>query len=40
MTKAGVDATLEWYDDGHPFGPAFIAAMDRTVRFLDARMPA
>ncbi len=40
MTKAGVDATLEWYDDGHAFGPAFIAAMDRTVRFLDARMPA
>ncbi|MBC2932069.1 prolyl oligopeptidase family serine peptidase [Nocardioides sp. zg-1228] len=40
MTRAGVDATLEWYDDGHAFGPAFIAAMDRTVRFLDARMPA
>lgn len=40
MTQAGVDATLEWYDDGHAFGPAFIAAMDRTVRFLDARMPA
>ena len=40
MTKAGVDSTLEWYDDGHAFGPAFIAAMDRTVRFLDARMPA
>jgi dienelactone hydrolase len=40
MTKAGVDATLEWYDDGHAFGPAFTAAMDRTVRFLDARMPA
>ena len=40
MTDAGVDATLEWYDDGHAFGPAFIAAMDRTVRFLDARMPA
>jgi dienelactone hydrolase len=40
MTQAGVDATLEWYDDGHAFGPAFLAAMDRTVRFLDARMPA
>ena len=39
MTAAGVDATLEWYDDGHAFGPAFVAAMDRTVRFLDARMP-
>jgi uncharacterized protein len=40
MTRAGVDATLEWYDDQHAFGPAFVAAMDRTVRFLDARMPA
>lgn len=40
MTRAGVDATLEWYDDAHAFGPAFVAAMDRTVRFLDARMPA
>jgi dienelactone hydrolase len=40
MTQAGVDATLEWYDDAHAFGPAFVAAMDRTVRFLDARMPA
>jgi hypothetical protein len=40
MRMAGVDATLEWYDDGHAFGPAFVAAMERTVRFLDARMPA
>ncbi|RYB94002.1 peptidase S9 [Nocardioides oleivorans] len=40
LTRAGVDATLEWYDDGHAFGPAFVAAMDRTVRFLDNRMPA
>lgn len=39
LEQAGVDATLEWYDDGHAFGPAFVAAMDRTVRFLDARMP-
>ena len=40
LTRAGVDSTLEWYDDGHAFGPAFIAAMDRTVRFLRAEMPA
>ena len=40
LTGAGVDSTLEWYDDGHAFGPAFVAAMDRTVRFLRARMPA
>lgn len=40
MTRAGVDATLEWYDDGHAFGPAFVAAMNRTIHFLDARMPA
>ena len=39
LTAAGVDSTLEWYDDGHAFGPAFVAAMDRTVRFLRARMP-
>lgn len=39
LTRAGVDSTLEWYDDGHAFGPAFVAAMDRTVRFLRARMP-
>ena len=40
LTQAGVDSTLEWYDDGHAFGPAFIAAMNRTVRFLRAKMPA
>ncbi|MCW2738798.1 prolyl oligopeptidase family serine peptidase [Nocardioides sp.] len=40
LTAAGVDSTLEWYDDGHAFGPTFVAAMDRTVRFLRARMPA
>jgi dipeptidyl aminopeptidase/acylaminoacyl peptidase len=40
LRRAGVDSTLEWYDDGHAFGPAFVAAMDRTVRFLRARMPA
>jgi dipeptidyl aminopeptidase/acylaminoacyl peptidase len=40
LTRAGVDATLEWYDDGHAFGPAFVAAMARTVRFLRAEMPA
>ncbi len=40
LTRAGVDSTLEWYDDGHAFGPAFVPAMDRTVRFLRAKMPA
>jgi dipeptidyl aminopeptidase/acylaminoacyl peptidase len=40
LAEAGVDSTLEWYDDGHAFGPAFVAAMDRTVQFLRARMPA
>lgn len=40
LTRAGVDSTLEWYDDGHAFGPAFVAAMNRTVRFLESRMPA
>ena len=38
LVAAGVDSQLEWYDDGHAFGPAFNAAMDRTVRFFDARL--
>ncbi len=29
LRSAGVDSQLEWYDDGHAFGPAFNAAMDR-----------
>lgn len=39
LRLAGVDATLEWYDDQHAFGPAFTAAMQRTVRFLGSNMP-
>ncbi|WP_141014196.1 prolyl oligopeptidase family serine peptidase [Nocardioides sambongensis] len=39
LRRAGVDATLEWYDDQHAFGPAFVTAMDRTVRFLRDSMP-
>ena len=38
LTRAGVDSQLAWYDDGHAFGPAFVAAMDRTVRFFDTRL--
>jgi uncharacterized protein len=38
LTKAGVDAQLHWYDDGHAFGPAFNAAMARTVRFFDRHL--
>ena len=38
LTKAGVDAQLEWYDEGHAFGPAFNVAMARTVQFLDRRL--
>ena len=38
LTRAGVSSRLEWYDDGHAFGPAFNAAMDRTVRFFDRRL--
>ncbi len=34
LVAAGVDATLQWYDDGHAFGPAFNAAMDRTLGFF------
>ncbi|WP_036490295.1 alpha/beta hydrolase family protein [Nocardioides sp. CF8] len=38
MRLAGVDSTLEWYDDGHAFGPAFTAAMDRTIRYFDSQL--
>ena len=38
LTAAGVDSRLEWYDDGHAFGPAFNAAMGRTVRYFDRRL--
>jgi len=38
LTAAGVDAQLQWYDDAHAFGPAFTAAMDRTVRFFDRQL--
>ncbi|MEO9322133.1 prolyl oligopeptidase family serine peptidase [Nocardioides sp. C4-1] len=36
LRAAGVDSTLQWYDDGHAFGPAFFAAMDRTIEFFRA----
>lgn len=39
MRRAGADSRLVWYDDGHAFGPAFTAAMARTVAFLRARLP-
>lgn len=38
MQRAGVDSTLEWYDDKHAFGPAFPAAMDRTIRYFDRQL--
>lgn len=38
LDRAGVVSELEWYADGHAFGPAFNAAMSRTVRFLDRRL--
>ncbi len=38
LRRAGVDAQLQWYDDGHAFGPAFDAAMERTVRFFDRHL--
>jgi dipeptidyl aminopeptidase/acylaminoacyl peptidase len=34
LVDAGVDSRIEWYDDGHAFGPAFFAAMDRTIEFF------
>ncbi len=38
LQRAGVDSQLQWYDDGHAFGPAFDAAMDRTVTFFDRHL--
>jgi uncharacterized protein len=38
LVAEGVNSKLQWYEDGHAFGPAFFAAMDRTVRFFDARL--
>lgn len=38
LDRAGVRSELEWYADGHAFGPAFPAAMNRTVRFFDRRL--
>jgi len=38
LARAGVRSRLEWYDDGHAFGPAFTAAMNRTVRFFDRQL--
>jgi dipeptidyl aminopeptidase/acylaminoacyl peptidase len=38
LTRAGVRSQLQWYDDEHAFGPAFTAAMDRTVRFFDRHL--
>jgi dipeptidyl aminopeptidase/acylaminoacyl peptidase len=38
LVSAGVDSHLVWYDDGHAFGPAFNAAMNRTIRFFDNRL--
>ena len=38
LTRAGVTSELAWYDDGHAFGPAFYAAMNRSVRFFEGRL--
>ena len=34
----GSTAPLAWYDDGHAFGPAFFAGMDRTIRYFDQQL--
>ena len=38
LARPGWTRSCEWYDDGHAFGPAFNAAMDRTIRFFDAQL--
>jgi len=36
LVDAGAQSRLVFYDDGHAFGPAFFAAMDRTIAFFRA----
>ena len=38
LARADVNSELKWYDDGHAFGPAFNAAMNSLVRFLDRHL--
>ena len=38
MRASGVDSMLEWYDDGHAFGPAFEVALARTHRFFQQHL--
>ena len=38
LVAAGVNSQLEWYDDGHAFGPQFNAAMNRTVQFFNRQL--
>jgi uncharacterized protein len=38
LVSSGVNSQLEWYDDGHAFGPSFNAAMDRTIRFFRTQL--
>jgi dipeptidyl aminopeptidase/acylaminoacyl peptidase len=38
LVSSGVDSQLEWYDDGHAFGPQFNAAMNRTIRFFNTQL--
>ncbi len=38
LVRAGVDSRIQRYDDGHAFGPAFFAAMDRTIAFFDEEL--
>lgn len=41
LKEAGAEAELAWYPaEEHAFGPSFLAAMDRTVRFFDRNLPA
>lgn len=38
LEQAGARSRLEWYADGHAFGPAFNAAMNQTVQFFERRL--
>lgn len=39
LRQAGVNSTLEWYNDEHAFVPAFYTSMDRILRYFDRHSP-
>lgn len=38
LVAGGAEVSLQWFDDGHAFGPEFDASMDAVTGFLDAQV--